>query len=170
MSELQPRIYVACLAAYNNGYLHGEWIDADQEVDALYADIKKILTSSPIPEAEEWAIHDFEDFGDISLHEYSGMEEVSSTASFITEHGELGSAVLAHADGDIDAASRLLDECYHGEYESEEDFAIALAEDTMTIPEYLSYYIDYEKMARDLFISDYFSIVTNHKTHVFSHQ
>jgi Antirestriction protein (ArdA) len=22
------RIYVACLAAYNNGYLHGKWIDA----------------------------------------------------------------------------------------------------------------------------------------------
>jgi antirestriction protein len=62
----------------------------------------------------------------------------------------------------------LLDECYHGEYDSEEDFAISLPEDTMTIPEYLSYYIDYEKMARDLFISDYFLIGINHKTHVFS--
>jgi Antirestriction protein (ArdA) len=28
-----PRIYVACLAAYNNGRLHGEWIDADQPAD-----------------------------------------------------------------------------------------------------------------------------------------
>lgn len=26
-----PRIYVACLAAYNNGSLHGRWIDADQD-------------------------------------------------------------------------------------------------------------------------------------------
>ena len=24
----QPRIYAACLAAYNNGILHGEWIEA----------------------------------------------------------------------------------------------------------------------------------------------
>ena len=24
----QPRIYVACLAAYNNGILHGAWIEA----------------------------------------------------------------------------------------------------------------------------------------------
>jgi len=23
-----PRVYVACLASYNNGILHGEWIDA----------------------------------------------------------------------------------------------------------------------------------------------
>ncbi|WP_447531297.1 antirestriction protein ArdA, partial [Legionella pneumophila] len=25
-----PQIYVACLAAYNNGIVHGEWIDATQ--------------------------------------------------------------------------------------------------------------------------------------------
>jgi len=168
MSQLMPRIYVACLAAYNNGYLHGEWIDADQDVDALYTDIKKILASSPISEAEEWAIHDFEDFGDINLHEYAGLETVSSTASFIAEYGELGAAVVAHIDGDIDEAKRILDDCYHGEYDSEEDFAISFAEDTMTIPEHLSYYIDYQKMARDLFIGYFFSIEINHKTHVFN--
>ena len=33
-TESNPRIYVACLAAYNNGYLHGVWIDADQDADA----------------------------------------------------------------------------------------------------------------------------------------
>ena len=27
-----PSIYVADLAAYNNGYLHGVWIDATQEL------------------------------------------------------------------------------------------------------------------------------------------
>ena len=26
-----PKIYVACLASYNAGQLHGEWILADQE-------------------------------------------------------------------------------------------------------------------------------------------
>ena len=26
----QPRIYVACLAAYNNGILHGAWIEATE--------------------------------------------------------------------------------------------------------------------------------------------
>lgn len=51
---MKPRIYVACLAADNNGYLHGEWIDVNQDSDSLYADIKNILTSSPIPDAEEW--------------------------------------------------------------------------------------------------------------------
>lgn len=112
----------------------------------------------------------YEGFGEILIDEYTSIETVSSLAAFVVEHGELGSAILAYADSDIEEARRLLDESYHGEYDSEEDFAISFAEDTMTIPDYLSYYIDYEKMARDLFVSDYFSIEINHKTHVFSHQ
>jgi hypothetical protein len=38
---LAPRIYVACLSAYNNGHLHGWWIDADQEPDALSWTLKR---------------------------------------------------------------------------------------------------------------------------------
>ena len=35
-----PKIYVACLAAYNNGFLHGQWIDANQETEAIHAGTK----------------------------------------------------------------------------------------------------------------------------------
>lgn len=167
--SLQPRIYIACLAAYNNGYLHGEWIDADQCADNLYGKIKKILACSPIPNAEEFAIHDYEEFGDLFVQEYAGMETVSALASFVVEHGELGAAVLSHVGGGIEDANRILKECYNGEYDSEEDFAMSFAEETMTIPDHLSYYIDFEKMARDLFINDFFSIEINHKVHIFSH-
>jgi antirestriction protein len=168
MSNLKPRIYVACLAAYNSGYLHGEWIDANQDADCLFENIKVMLAASPIPSAEEFVIHDFEDVGDVSIDVYTELETVSMLASFIVEHDELGAAVLAHVNGDIDDANQLLEECYHGEYKSEEDFAISFADETMTIPDYLSYYIDYERMARDLFINDFFSIDVNHKVHVFS--
>ena len=51
-----PRIYVACFAAYNNGYLHGAWIDATQGEWGIWDDIQKMLAASPIPEAEEHAI------------------------------------------------------------------------------------------------------------------
>jgi hypothetical protein len=33
--NLEPRIYVACLAAYNNGLLHGAWIDVEDDADAV---------------------------------------------------------------------------------------------------------------------------------------
>lgn len=41
MNNLAPGIYVACLAAYNNVFLHGEWIDENQDAELLYAEIKK---------------------------------------------------------------------------------------------------------------------------------
>ncbi len=52
-----PRIYVACLAAYNNGHLHGRWIDAAQDAEDIQSEISEMLSASPIPNAEEWAIH-----------------------------------------------------------------------------------------------------------------
>ena len=43
------RIYIACLASYNNGRLHGRWIDATSDVDEMSAEIRKILRTSPFP-------------------------------------------------------------------------------------------------------------------------
>ena len=85
-----PKIYVACLAAYNNGKLHGAWIDADQSSEAIYEEIQEMLKSSPEPLAEEWAIHDYEGFGDIRLSEWESIELIADMAAFINEHEKLG--------------------------------------------------------------------------------
>lgn len=53
-----PRIYVASLSDYNNGLLHGEWIDAGQEPDEIHEQVQAMLAESESPGAEEWAIHD----------------------------------------------------------------------------------------------------------------
>lgn len=42
------RIYVACLASYNNGKLHGKWIDVG-DVDDVWAGINEVLKTSPYP-------------------------------------------------------------------------------------------------------------------------
>jgi antirestriction protein len=170
MNNLEPRIYVACLAAYNNGYLHGEWIDANQDAESLYEEVRKILSASPISRAEEFAIHDFEGFGDIRINEYTGLETISELAEFLLEHGELGAAVYEYANN-IDEAKKLLEECYYGEFASEEDFVYYWTHevDCREIPAYLQYYIDYKAMARDFFINDFFSIEVNHKVNVFSY-
>lgn len=170
MNHLEPKIYIACLAAYNNGYLHGAWINANQDTEALYEEVKNILAKSPIPNAEEFAIHDYEGFGDININEYTGLEKVSEWANFIMEHNELGLAVLGYTNGDIEEARKLLDECYHGEHASEEEFAYYWVHevDGREIPAYLEHYIDYKAMAYDFFINDFFSIEVNHRVYVFS--
>ena len=170
MSNLEPKIYVACLASYNNGRLFGAWISANQDVDDLYAEVKEMFSASSIPQCDEFAIHDYEGFGDVCISEYTGLEAISEIAKFIVEHDELGAAVLGHTNGDIEEARKLLEECYHGEFASEEDFAYYWIHevDCREIPEHLEYYIDYRAMGRDFFVNDFFSIEVNRKVHVFS--
>ncbi|HAT8649762.1 TPA: antirestriction protein ArdA, partial [Legionella pneumophila] len=82
-----PQIYIACLAAYNNGILHGEWIDATQDVSTIYNEIHEMLANSPIEDAEEFAIHDFEGFGGTQIGEYDSINDVAELAFFIMKHG-----------------------------------------------------------------------------------
>ena len=62
------------MAAYNNGRLHGVWIDATGDVEEIQEQINKMLKASPEPDAEEYAIHDYEGFGGYGLGEYEGIE------------------------------------------------------------------------------------------------
>lgn len=43
------RIYVACLASYNAGCLHGTWIDASEDVSEMQKAINDMLRKSPYP-------------------------------------------------------------------------------------------------------------------------
>lgn len=158
------KIYVACLASYNNGILHGAWINALQEADDVMEEVQAMLAASPIRDAEEWAIHDYEGFKGISLSEYEGFERVAELASFIEEHGELGAKVYANFSN-LDDAITALDDHYCGCYDSVADFAEEITADMSEIPESLAYYVDYEKMARDMEINDIFVIQTSHNEH-----
>lgn len=163
-----PRIYVACLAAYNAGCLHGRWIDAAQDVEAIKREVRAMLAASPERDAEEWAIHDYEGFGELRLSEWEGFERVSELATFIEEHTHLGRALLEHFCGDVDEAEAAL-ENYSGCHQSLADYAQELTEETTTIPDLLRHYIDYEAMARDMELNgDVFTIETAHdEVHVF---
>lgn len=166
--RLSPRIYVACVAAYNAGCLHGAWIDVEDEetvVDAIAA----MLTTSPVAGAEEFAIHDYDGFGGVSIGEYEPIGRVVEIASFLRERGQLGALVLEHLSGSVDEAATALEDGYRGAYESLPDYFQDLTEETVAIPEPLRLYIDYEAMARDAELSgDIFTLRTAHdEIHVF---
>lgn len=167
INEGEIRIYVACLAAYNSGTLHGQWIDANQDPYDIWNEVSAMLAASPIEDAEEWAIHDYDGFGSVSISEYEGFESVSNKAAFIDEHGALGAELIGYY-GDIEDAKSALEDRYAGEYESLSDFAQEITEQGASVPDNLAYYIDYEKMARDMEINDVLAIKTQHdQVHVF---
>lgn len=150
---MNPQIYVACLAAYNNGKLHGEWIDAAQDPEDILEEIQEMLSKSPEPDAEEWAIHDYDDFDEISIGEHESLETISIIASALEEYGEPMAYYIANLADYID--DELIDnfeEAYHGEWNSEEDYARTWYEDSGMLDHNspLSNYIDWEAVARDM--------------------
>lgn len=156
-----PKIYVACLASYTNGILHGEWIDAAQDPEILMEEItEKVIETSPIPDAEEWAIHDYEGFEGMNLHEYEDLHYVSKLALAIEEYGEAFAVYVANLGGFSvnDDIERQFEDAFVGIYDSEVDYAYEYVDGVLDIPENIAPYFDYESYARDLFINDYTSL------------
>ncbi|MCY7273039.1 MAG: antirestriction protein ArdA [Phormidesmis sp. CAN_BIN44] len=162
-----PRIYVACLAAYNNGILHGEWIDCDQDADSIQEEINAMLKQSPEPNAEEWAIHDSDCFKGLKISESESIEKVAELAALIGEHGAAFAAYVDHVGMEYATADGF-QESYRGKYESEKDFAEELWNETREIPDFLRSHIDWESVANDLFVDDYFGSRRDSKTYVFN--
>lgn len=171
-----PKIYVACLASYNAGNLHGKWIDCDVDYCDIEEEIRLMLGESPIPNAEEYAIHDYEGWGDLKLDEHENIEVLSETAQLLEEHGEIFGAVVSHVGGVeyLKDATTLMEECYQGSYDNLADWAEQFLDDTGALIELqgnLKFYFDYEKYADDCEMGgDIFSIEHNGDVHVFWNQ
>ncbi len=164
------RIYVADLAAYNSGYLVGDWIDLPSS--DIWAEVQKVLdqgTSIRVFEgvydgvpSEEWAIHDYEapfrigEYDDLDAinklaEEFDQMDDqdIKKVSYLVNYQGEDMIKAVQHCDdvqiyedmGYSELAAELVDEGYYGD-----------------IPDgTLCQYIDYDAIGRDLEI-DYVQI------------
>lgn len=145
-------VQTMAVALDNNGRLHGRWSDATQDWEDIQTEISGMLRQSPIPLAEEWAIHDYEGLEGATLNEYSGIERAHVLALFMVEHRKLGAEVLNHFGGDLGEAEAAFED-YAGEHRSLADFAREITEQTTEIPDSLVNYIDYDAVARDVEIN-----------------
>jgi len=155
-----PRIYVACLAAYNNGHLHGAWIECTDPHEVWDA-VRAMLEASPEPNSEEWSIHDYDGFEGCNVSEYASFDMVCDLAAFIEERGKLGAKLYTHFGDDLDDA---------GEHKSLGEFAEDLTHETgPEIPSAFQYYIDWQAMGRDMELNgDVFTCSTGfEQIHVF---
>ncbi|MDO3384469.1 antirestriction protein ArdA [Gilvimarinus sp. SDUM040013] len=167
MSE-DIKIYVSDLAAYNSGIHHGAWIDATQDLDDIQSQVSELLACSPVADAEEYAIHDYEGYRSYQISQYTGLKEAQEVAVFIGEHGEVVAEVL-NIYTDIEEAHTVIEENYAGCYSSVADFAAELTEESGDTPERLAPFIDYARMTYDLEVGgDIFTIETGfEEVHIF---
>lgn len=183
-ARLRPRIYAASLSDYNNGILHGQWIDATSEVEEMQQAINQMLAASPTTArygeiAEEWAIHDYDDFGDIRVDENQSLATIAKWAEGIERHGEAFAAWVTHVGETSDDVIEQFEDRYQGEWESVEAYGEYLLNELGAqravdeAPEWLQPYLklDVTGFARDLEINgDVISSESPTGTWIFSGQ
>lgn len=147
-----PRIYVACLASYNNSKLHGRWIDCDMGVEHVESEIQAMLAESPEKGAEEWAIHDSEGFAGYKVGSLDDISELCDLAEAIEEFGEPLYALLTE-EVDAERAIYIMNDGFLGEYNSKEEYAEQYLDDTEQLSDFAKRYFDYEAFARDVEIN-----------------
>lgn len=171
------QIYVADLAAYNAGYLHGSWIalaDVEFDPEQVHAAIQQILELSPVRQLgeipEEWAIHDYEGFGPIKIEEYASIDkvcELAETLDALESNGEgvafsifLDKVEYLDSFDSLDDAVEAFRDAYRGS-QSLKDYAYEYLEESILpvidkgIRETIETYFDYEAFARDMSYDGY---------------
>ncbi|MBB2890944.1 antirestriction protein ArdA [Flexivirga oryzae] len=160
--ELNPRVWIGSLADYNNGALTGEWVDAAVDDEQLISEAQRIVANSEELGAEEYAIFDYDDFGDFRPEQYEQLTTVAKVARGIQEHGPVFATWAQLHDADPDMLDAFEDS-YLGEYDSPEAWAREVLGDSdieqrieTEFGDHLAPYIriDYEAWARDAWLSD----------------
>lgn len=149
------RIYVACLASYNAGILHGRWIDATLGEDHIESEVADMLAESPDEYPEEWAIHDYE-LGGWKIGEYESFGDVAEGVEAL-EHADEPGALIAYAESIgstlLEAAGGDFEEAYCGEWPSFREYSDDYVESSGLLSgadEMALRYFDYEQFANDL--------------------
>ena len=171
----QPRIFVACVDSYHNRKVYGFWLNAMQEREAIKQQISIMLSGSHYLEPDVYraprmyAIHAQEGFYDLQLNVHADIEYIRAQALFIAKHGELGAKLINHYEGMLEAAEKVINQRYQGEYKSQLEYATQLFDKLYlnTIPEHIQFCINYESFKKTIFNHYFFSIGLEGKTHVF---
>jgi antirestriction protein len=174
-SRTTPRIYIASLSDYTAGTLLGRWVDANQPVEDIHRHIAELLAESKELVAEEWAIHDYENFGSLRLSEYEDLTAVAEVAHWMEVHGTLFAELVAHFGGTsgIAEARVYMEDGYWGEYDDLGWYAASVFEDLHPealrgLPDLIRDNIDWDAIGRDLELGgDVFTIQHGGKVHVF---
>ena len=146
MTELDtaPRVWVGCLACYNNGRLVGEWVDATAAED--YVPCRRSDFGAP---HEEWWVMDHEYFDGLLTGECSPMEatRLAGLIDHIEDDGRVPVIAFAewcsnqHIDSPTEDDYAAAADKHQGVFESREDWAWHALDDQLDgLPEWMENY------------------------------
>ena len=153
-----PALYCGTYGKYNSGNFSGMWLNVSTFDD--YEDFVNFCLAIHADERDpELMYQDFENMPDSLYHESMGEEGFNKIEEYCELCDDYGVSAVDdflewYSPEDLD----MMHDSYAGVYDSEEDFAREIVNDCYDLEKMmgnLSYYFDYEALARDLFISDY---------------
>lgn len=171
------RFYAACLASYNNGVLHGVWVDASSDVEEMQEAINAMLRESKfpnvtvehegqqVPSAEEWAVHDSEGLPS-SFGEYPSLATIAAFVERLEAFEDRGvpAEIVAQLEDHVEPDD------FQGVYQDLGDYAEQMSEGCYDIPKGLENYINWDSMGHDMELNgDIFTVEHGYKElYVFS--
>lgn len=165
------RVWIGCLACYNDGTLAGKWFNALDADDVIPAEVCRFGVKTW---HEELWVMDMDETRGWLREECSPSEaaQIARTIESIEDNHDDPEMVLAWAEHEGTRDEIVRDEydrvqrndfadAYCGEFDNETDYAYNLVDDLgmlHNVDETLANYFDYEAFARDLFMGDNYSI------------
>ena len=153
-----PALYCGTYGKYNSGNFSGMWLNVSTFDD--YEDFVNFCLAIHADEEDpEIMFQDGENIPDSLCCESMGEEEFNQIAEYCELCDDYGVSAVEdflewYSPEDLD----MMHDSYAGVYDSEEDFARSIVNDRCDIEKMigdLSYYFNYEALARDLFLGDY---------------
>ncbi len=159
----EARIYVGTYAKYNEGSIFGKWMDLSDYSDSeeFYDACRELHSDEEDPEL---MFQDWENIPSALIGESWISDNIFEVINAVSDLNDTEQEAFyiwlndGSRDIDTDDINGLIEsfrDDYQGQYNSEEDFAYEIVEESYDLPEFAKTYFDYEKFARDLFIGDY---------------
>jgi len=164
------KVYITDLAAYNKGFLIGEWIELGIDEDELNHTIKRILKMGE--EAcndgdihEEYFLTDWEGEEFFQVGEYTNVYELNKEVARFNELNLddcskkcVSFLMSENIVSNLDEALEKYEDCLIYEDMSFLDLSFQIVEEQFNLdelPQFVSNYFDYEKFASDLELDNY---------------
>ena len=165
MTETTTVAEITITTIIPSGHLLDLKIDARSDADAIQEQIDTFMESARDADHQEFEVINYTT--DIMPPCIAQNINPEKWVEYMEAYEEHGGAFRAYVDDQHYAGGELSDtlsrfeDAYRGEYDDQEDFARELLDETGEIgdiPEHLRHYFDYEAYARDLFMSDVYSL------------
>lgn len=159
---LDAKIYVGTYKKYNEGSLFGKWLSLSDYSDKeeFYDACKELHSDEEDP---EFMFQDWEYIPKGLINEswisesiFELILEAPNINDFEAFIEFLDFTGYSLADEDLGYLLSKFNDCYLGKFDNEEDFGIYIVDEFYDLPEIARIYFDYEKFARDLFMTDYY--------------